>query len=91
MRRYVNLSLAWRQGWISAPNRGKRLCEPEAGRLKQHRKTPRRHRNSNRGQSVGFFTYNEGRVFAYFFGLKEPRFVPAYGGAELDPALMRGD
>jgi len=37
-------------------------------------------------QSVGFVTYNEGRVFAYFFGFKEPRFVPAYRGAELDPA-----
>jgi len=43
------------------------------------------------GQSVGFSTYNEGRLFAYIFGLKEPRFVTGYGGAELDPALMRGE
>ena len=42
-------------------------------------------------QSVGFSTYNEGRLFAYFLGLKEPRFIPAYSGAELDPALMRGE
>jgi hypothetical protein len=36
-------------------------------------------------QSVGFVTYNEGRLFAYLLGLKEPRFVAAYSGAELDP------
>ena len=43
------------------------------------------------GQSVGFSTYIEGRLFAHFLGLKEPRFVTGYGGAELDPALMRGE
>jgi tripartite-type tricarboxylate transporter receptor subunit TctC len=42
-------------------------------------------------QSVGFVTYNEGRLFAYILGLKEPRFVAAYGGAEIDPALLRGE
>jgi tripartite-type tricarboxylate transporter receptor subunit TctC len=42
-------------------------------------------------QSVGFVTYNEGRLFAYILGLKEPRFIAAYGGPELDPALMRGE
>ena len=29
-------------------------------------------------QSVGFVTYNEGRLFAYILGLKEPRFIAAY-------------
>lgn len=43
------------------------------------------------GQSVGFSTYNEGRIFAYLLGLKEPKFVTGYSGAELDPALMRGE
>ncbi len=43
------------------------------------------------GQSVGFSTYNEGRLFAYILGLNEPTFVTGYGGAELDPALMRGE
>jgi len=43
------------------------------------------------GQSVGFSTYNEGRLFAYILGLNEPNFVTGYGGAELDPALMRGE
>ena len=43
------------------------------------------------GQSVGFSTYNEGRLFAYILGLKDPTFVTGYGGAELDPALMRGE
>jgi tripartite-type tricarboxylate transporter receptor subunit TctC len=43
------------------------------------------------GQSVGFSTYNEGRLFAYVLRLKEPTFVTGYGGAELDPALMRGE
>src|SRR5207237_10088832 len=42
-------------------------------------------------QSVGVSTYNEGRLFAYLLGLKEPKFIAAYGGAELDPALMRGE
>ena len=42
-------------------------------------------------QSVGFVTYNEGRLFAYILGLREPRFIAAYGGSELDPALMRGE
>ena len=42
-------------------------------------------------QSVGFVTYNEGRLFAYVLGLKDPRFVAAYGGAEIDPALLRGE
>ena len=42
-------------------------------------------------QSVGFSTYNEARLFAYLLGLKEPKFIPAYSGAELDPALMRGE
>jgi len=42
-------------------------------------------------QSVGFSTYNEGRLFAYLLGLKDPKFIAAYGGAELDPALLRGE
>ncbi len=43
------------------------------------------------GQSVGFSTYNEGRLFAYILRLKDPKFVTGYGGAELDPALLRGE
>ena len=43
------------------------------------------------GQSVGFSTYIEGRLFAYILGLNDPRFVTGYGGAELDPALIRGE
>ena len=43
------------------------------------------------GQSVGFSTYNEGRLFAYVLRLKDPTFVTGYGGAELDPALLRGE
>lgn len=43
------------------------------------------------GQSVGFSTYNEGRLFAYILRIKDPTFVTGYGGAELDPALIRGE
>jgi len=43
------------------------------------------------GQSLGFSTYNEGRLFGYMLGLKDPLFIAAFGGAELDPALMRGE
>jgi tripartite-type tricarboxylate transporter receptor subunit TctC len=42
-------------------------------------------------QSLGFSTYNEARLFAYMLDLKEPLFIAAFGGAELDPALMRGE
>jgi tripartite-type tricarboxylate transporter receptor subunit TctC len=42
-------------------------------------------------QSLGFSTYIEGRLFAYMLGLKDPLFIAAFGGAELDPALMRGE
>lgn len=42
-------------------------------------------------QSVGFSTYNEARLFAYILGLKDPRFIAAYAGAEIDPALLRGE
>jgi tripartite-type tricarboxylate transporter receptor subunit TctC len=43
------------------------------------------------GQTVGHSVYIEGRLFAYFIGLKEPRFVTGYSGPELDVALMRGE
>ena len=43
------------------------------------------------GQSVGFSTYNEGRLFVYMLDLKDPLFIAAFGGAELDPAMMRGE
>src|SRR5262249_25017263 len=43
------------------------------------------------GQSVGFSTYIEGRLFAYIIGLKELLVVPGYGGAELAPVLRRGE
>jgi len=43
------------------------------------------------GQSVGFSTYIEGRLFAYILGLKDPKFVTGYSGAELDPALLNGE
>lgn len=43
------------------------------------------------GQSVGFITYIEARVFAYFLNLKDPVFVTGYSGAEMDIALQRGE
>lgn len=43
------------------------------------------------GQSVGFITYIEARVFAYFLDLKDPVFVTGYSGAEMDLALQRGE
>ena len=38
------------------------------------------------GQSVGFSTYNEGRLFTYMLGLKDPLFIAAFGGAEYTEA-----
>jgi len=43
------------------------------------------------GQSVGFSTYNEGRLFAYILRLKSPVYITGFAGAELDPALVRGE
>src|SRR5215208_6825382 len=42
-------------------------------------------------QSVGHAGYIAGRVFAYFMGLKEPKFPTGYTGPELDVALLRGE
>ncbi|MET0502245.1 MAG: hypothetical protein ABW172_12050 [Candidatus Binatia bacterium] len=43
------------------------------------------------GQSVGFSTYSEARLFAYILGLKDPKFIAGYAGPEIDQALMRGE
>jgi tripartite-type tricarboxylate transporter receptor subunit TctC len=41
------------------------------------------------GQAVGHDIYINARMFSWILGLKEPRFVPGYGGSELDLALMQ--
>jgi len=43
------------------------------------------------GQSVGFSTYNEARLYCYILGCRAPRFVTGFSGPELDPALERGE
>ena len=40
---------------------------------------------------VGHSTYYMPRLFVYLLGMKEPRIVPGYSGAETDIALMRGE
>jgi tripartite-type tricarboxylate transporter receptor subunit TctC len=40
---------------------------------------------------VGHSAYIAARVFAYFLGLKEPKFIPGYAAPELDVALLRGE
>jgi tripartite-type tricarboxylate transporter receptor subunit TctC len=42
-------------------------------------------------QSVGHPIYTVGRLFAYYLGLKEPRFVTGYTGPEIDIALINGE
>jgi tripartite-type tricarboxylate transporter receptor subunit TctC len=42
------------------------------------------------GQSVGHVQFIRSRLFVWLLGLKEPRFVVGYAGAELDLALERG-
>lgn len=42
-------------------------------------------------QSVGHVSYIAGRLFAYFLGLKGPKFVTGYSGPEVDVALMSGE
>jgi tripartite-type tricarboxylate transporter receptor subunit TctC len=40
-------------------------------------------------QSVGHPIYITGRLFAYFIGMKEPKFVTGYTGPEIDMALTQ--
>jgi tripartite-type tricarboxylate transporter receptor subunit TctC len=40
---------------------------------------------------VGHSAYIAARFFAYFLGLKEPKFIPGYAAPELDIALLRGE
>jgi tripartite-type tricarboxylate transporter receptor subunit TctC len=40
---------------------------------------------------VGHSTYYLPRLFVYLIGMKEPRIVPGYSGAETDVALARGE
>jgi tripartite-type tricarboxylate transporter receptor subunit TctC len=43
------------------------------------------------GQTVGHDIYINGRLFAWIFNLKDPRFVTGYSGVEMDAALLRGE
>ena len=42
-------------------------------------------------QAVGHTIYVVGRLFAYIFALKEPKFVTGYSGPEIDLALQHGE
>ena len=42
-------------------------------------------------QAVGHSTYYTARIFAYLFGLREPRWVTGYSGPESDIAVMSGE
>jgi tripartite-type tricarboxylate transporter receptor subunit TctC len=42
-------------------------------------------------QSIGHPVYITGRLFAFFLGLKDPKFVTGYSGPEIDIALMGGE
>lgn len=42
-------------------------------------------------QSVGHVSYIAGRLFSYFFGLKDPKNIVGYTAPEVDAALMRGE
>lgn len=42
-------------------------------------------------QSVGHVAYVAGRMFAYFIGMKDPKFIAGYTAPEVDTALLRGE
>ena len=42
-------------------------------------------------QSVGHVAYVAARLFAYFLGLKDPKFIAGYTAPEVDAALLRGE
>lgn len=42
-------------------------------------------------QAVGHPNYMAGRLFAYFLGLKEPKFIVGYSTPEIEVAFLRGE
>jgi tripartite-type tricarboxylate transporter receptor subunit TctC len=42
-------------------------------------------------QSVGHVAYVASRLFAYFIGMKDPKFIAGYTAPEVDAALLRGE
>jgi len=42
-------------------------------------------------QSVGHVAYVSGRLFAYFIGMKDAKFIAGYTAPEVDAALLRGE
>jgi len=62
--------------------------EPYADSLEKLRATPGIRIGA---QAVGHTIYIVGRLFAWLLGLKGPKFITAYAGAEIDVALMRGE
>ena len=42
-------------------------------------------------QSVGHVSYIAGRLFAYFLGMKDAKFIAGYTAPEVDAALLRGE
>lgn len=42
-------------------------------------------------QSIGHNIYITGRLFAFYLGVTDPRFVVGYSGPEVDLALLRGE
>jgi tripartite-type tricarboxylate transporter receptor subunit TctC len=42
-------------------------------------------------QQIGHVSHIAGRLFAYFFGLKDPKYIVGYTAAEVDTALLRGE
>jgi tripartite-type tricarboxylate transporter receptor subunit TctC len=42
-------------------------------------------------QSVGHVAYVAARFFAYFLGMKDPKFIAGYTAPEVDAALLRGE
>lgn len=42
-------------------------------------------------QSVGHVSYVAGRLFAYFIGMKDPKFIAGYTSREVDLALTQGE
>jgi tripartite-type tricarboxylate transporter receptor subunit TctC len=43
------------------------------------------------GQNVGHVSYVAGRLFAYFIGMNDPKFIVGYSSREVDVALMSGE
>ena len=79
--------------YLGSPNSASHYVFMTAGRLGLENLEKLRAYSGLRigAQTVGHDIYIQGRLFAWFLGLKDPKFVTGYSGPEVDMAIMQGE